>query len=335
MSQTKGCCIRAGRTWRISQVVPYGNGMTFEYCLNDRTLLSDSSAARYDDSDRRIAMTDSGGSVTGYTYDPAGNVETITSPDNYVINLRYDEANRVIQAYDEQNHLVRTDRDAKGRVRVVTDPNGNAVVYDYWDTTRDGRLRKITSPKIGANGTGPALNSGRSIEYDYDANGNVTTAKEIPASGSGLANRVTTTGYDELNRPVTIIGPQYTDVTNGNGCPITRNTYDALSRLTQVAAGFVPAPCTNTAISLPAQMSYAYDDFGRLISTTDALGRSWSYSYDANTNVQTAIDPRLQSTNYAWTTGRQLASRMEQGNRITTYTRNLLGQVTRVAHPEV
>lgn len=298
--------------------------------------LMDSRSARYDDSDRMVAATDAGGFVTAYRYDAGGNVEAFTTPDNYTLRFRYDEANRVVEAYDAQNHSVSTTRDTDGRIRTVTDPNGNTRTYTYWTASQDGRLKSITSPRITDNGTGTALTSGRAVEYDYDANGNVITVTEIPAAGSGQTNRVTRTEYDELNRPIRGVGPQYTDASLGAVCPVTRKTYDSLSRLTQVEAGYTPGPsCLTGASTVTVQALFAYDDFGRLIRNTDALGRFWTYSYDANNNVATATDPKGQTTAYGWSTGHQLASRVEQGGRTTSYTRNALGQVTQQEHPEV
>lgn len=317
---------------------PNGNlvGESLQLLIDGKPTLVDSRSARYDDSDRRIATTDAGGSVTSYQYDAAGNVERITSPDNYVITLRYDEANRVAYAHDEQNHVVSTTRDTDGRVRTVTDPNGNTVSYDYYGPEGDGRLKRVTYPRITNNGTGPTLTNGKSVEYEYDANGNVVTITEIPAAGSGLANRVTRTSYNERNQPVRIVSPEPAP---GAGCPVVLNTYDALSRLTKVDAATTPSPCTGTTNSgVAVQMIYAYDDFGRLIKSTDALGRLWSYTYDANNNLKTATDPKLQITTYNWKllpAVRYLEARVEHNARTTTYTRNLLGQVTRVAHPEV
>nr|WP_256381552.1 RHS repeat-associated core domain-containing protein [Sulfuricella sp. T08] len=45
-------------------------------------------------------------------------------------------------------------------------------------------------------------------------------------------------------------------------------------------------------------------------------------------------DAKNQTTSYTWDTGHQLISRTEQGGRLTTYTRNALGQVIQTVHPE-
>ncbi len=297
--------------------------------------LVDSSAARYDDSDRKIATIDAGGFVTAYAYDPAGNVLSIANPDNYVLSFDYDPANRAVHAYDQENHAVTTTRDTDGRTRTVTDPNGNVVTNAYWDASRDGRLKSTTYPKITNNGSGPTLTGGRAVQFDYDVVGNVISVAEIPAAGSGQANRTTTTSYDELNRPTRIVGPQYTDAMYGAVCPVTIDAYDTLGRLTQVSAGRTPTPCTNAASDIVTpQLTYAFDDFGRKVKQTDALGQFWSYSYDGNNNLLTSTDAKGQTTSFTWDVGHQLLTRTEQGGRLTTYIRNGLGQPTQAQHPE-
>lgn len=304
-------------------------GQFLELPVNGVNTLVDSSSARYDDSDRLLANMDSGGYVTAYSYDAAGDVTRTTNPDNYSLTFDYDEANRVIHAYDQEYNEVYLSRDATGRVRATTDPNGNTVANTYWDASRDGRLKSTTWPVI------QSYTTGRSVQYDYDAGGNVTTVTEIPAGGSGLANRVTTTGYDELNRPVRIVGPQYTDAAYGLVCPVTRYTYDSLGRRTQVAAGYTPSPCATAASDVTTvQETRAYDDFGRQIQVTDALGRFWTTTYDANNNPVTTVDAKGQTTTFTWDIGHQLLTRTEQGGRLTRYTRNALGQVTAASHPE-
>lgn len=82
------------------------------------------------------------------------------------------------------------------------------------------------------------------------------------------------------------------------------------------------------------QSTRLYDDFGRSISETDPLGRTWNNRYDSHDNLATRTDPKAQVTTYVWTTGHQLQSRSEQGGRLTSWTRNALGQPMTVQHPE-
>ena len=327
---------------RVTQATdPLGNLRAFSYDANGNPVgerltltlsgiptLVDSRAARYDEADRLLARTDAGGNVTAYTYDPAGNVLTVTNPDNYSLAFAYDEANRAILAYDQAGNAVMSNRDADGKVRALTDPNGNTVTQSYWDASRDGRRKTTTAPAL------QSYSSGHSQQVDYDENGNVISLTDLPATGSGQTSRLTSTQYDERNRPTRVVGPHYTDVTLGAVCPLTTYGYDSLGRRTQVSAGYTPAPCTNAASDISKiQATRAFDDFDRNTKNTDALGQFTTLAYDTHNNAITVIDAKNQTTQYTWGAGHQLLTRTEQGGRTTSYTRNALGQVIKTSHP--
>jgi RHS repeat-associated protein len=141
--------------------------------------------------------------------------------------------------------------------------------------------------------------------------------------------------YDELNRPVRIVGPSYTDATYGPIRPLTQYTYDTLGNLTQVAAGRTDSTGTNLASdNVAPQATVAYDDFGRKIKETDPLAKFWSTTYDSNNNVTQVIDAKNQITSYIWGYGHQLTSRTATGDAIG-YARNTLGQVLIAQSPTV
>ena len=250
----------------------------------------DSSASSYDDADRVSTRTDAGGNVTLMNYDAAGNLTSVTNPDNYSLSFTYDELNHAVSAADQEGHSVSTQRDAAGRPLYVTDPNGHVTNYAYWDASRDGALQSVTRPAI------QGFTSGVAQSFDYDANGNRIITTEIPAGGSPLASRTTLVTYDELNRPLRVAGPQYTDALYGAICPVTVNTYDALGRVSQVAAGRTPAPCSDaTQDIVTLQMTDAFDDFSRKISETDALSRVCGNTVSMPTTIcKAAPTPRAR-----------------------------------------
>ncbi len=293
---------------------------------NEQPTLLDSSSAGFDLSDRKQTRLDSAGNVTAYQYDTAGNVVKIINPDNYSLSFEYDENNRVLKAYDQENNAVTKTLDLSGKPRKITDPNGNVVSYEYFDSSKDGRLKKVTQPKI------QSFSSGRAMQYDYDANGNITTVTDIPADGS--ASRTTMTTFDELNRPTRIVGPQYSDATYGVIRPVTTYNYNTLGNLVRVDAGRTDSTGTNPVSDLVAtQITYQYDDFGRKLKETDPLGKFSTFVYDVNNNVTTMTDAKGQVTGYTWDYGHQMRTRTNTAGN-TTYTRNPLGQIVTAGTPE-
>lgn len=287
--------------------------------INGFATLVDSNSASYDLSDRKHTSTDAGGYVTSYQYDKGGNVVKIINPDNYALAFEYDENNHVVKAYDQENNTVTKTLDLSGKPRSITDPNGNTVTYEYYDSVKDGRLKKVTQP------------TGKATEFDYDANGNVIKTTEIAIGNS--ATRITTTTYDEFNRPKRIVGPAYFDaILSATIRPVTKYAYDTLGNLTQVAAGRTDSSGANPGSDVvKTQVTYKYDDFSRKIRETDALGKYWTFGYDKNNNVNLVTDAKLQSTIYFWGYGHQLITRTNPAGNLA-YTRSPLGQVLNVTN---
>ena len=312
--------------WRDFQYDENGNaiGQSLTQAVNGLAAVRDSTATSFDLSDRKERSFDAAGNVTLFQYDPAGNVTKVVNPDGYWVAFDYDSANRAVRAYDEQGNAVSRRLGLDGRTLAVTDPNGGMVSYEYYGDDRDRRLKRTVDPV------------GRSTVLDYDANGNAVSVTDN-------LGHVTLSFYDELNRAVRVAGPQYTDRTPGaatNGAqirPVSVNRFDALGNLVEVKAGYTTdlTGQSSAADVLKTQMSYAYDDFGRKIKSTDGNGKSWSYQYDANNNLILATDAKGQKTNYVWDYGHQLRQRIDGGQTTASYVRNALGQVLTAGSPEV
>ena len=288
----------------------------------------DQSLTTYDQSDRTDTTVSAGGFVTYYQYDESGNVVKFTNPDNYSVSFEYDADNRVVKAFDQEGHFVSRKLDISGRPVSVTDPNGNSTRYEYYGPSKDGRLYRQYDAV------------GRFVEFDYDNNGNVTKVSDnlTPLD----PNRTTLTNYDELNRAVRIAGPGYTDVVLGAIRPVTKYVYDNLGNLKEVHAGYTDISGTNAASDVVSlQESTVYDDFGRLRSKTDALGKSWSYDYDIHGNVTKITDPKNQIVERTYYPNGLLETQTvsaypgDPSPLVTRYIRNRLGQVTEVQAPEV
>ena len=167
--------------------------------------------------------------------------------------------------------------------------------------------------------------------------------------------------YDELNRLTRSAGPAVVDSAplsptyNQTIRPVTRYTYNALGQLTQVSAGRTDAggltPANNDVASV--QATYTYDDYGRRLTQSDQLGRTWTYRYDRHGNLTQSTDARGQVLYFTWFSGygRQLKcitkdtapaghpaldSACATGPTALKYvSRNALGLITSAGSPEV
>lgn len=280
-------------------------------------------AHEYDQADRKI-RTMANGMTASFDYDAVGNLISQTDPDGHTLSYTYDEMNRMVTARDKEGNQVAKTLDVDGRPLSVIDPNGMKASYTYWDASRDFRLKRVTQPKA------TDFANGRAVEYDYDEVGNVTSTKVIPADGG--TPRETLATYDELSRPVRVVGPLLNDPLKGLIRRVTLYTYDNLNNLTQVRVGRTDVSGTNPASdNAPVQATYAYDDFGRKLRDTDGAGRSWHYTYNPAGDVLTIRDPRGKQTTQLWNPGGTLKSRSNEVGTVT-YTRDALGLPTKVVN---
>jgi len=221
-----------------------------------------------------LTQRDARQKTTTYTYTHAGDVCTVTTPLGQVTHNSYDEIGRLktstvtSDSYPAGTTTTYT-YDAAGQLRTETDPettdavtgasHQRRVTYTYNDAEQ---LTQMTSADI--DGADPA----RSTTYSEDRWGHLTSTTDSQTNASVVrsydenGNLATVTdqlghnyriSYDKNNLPTTTVLTNYTDPTDPN--------YTAPRAVTLI---------TNT-----------YDDAGRLITRTDADGRTTRYSYDA------------------------------------------------------
>jgi YD repeat-containing protein len=125
----------------------------------------------------------------------------------------YDSDGRVIQRTDPNGLITTVTYHHRGWIRAVSTSAGGEVettLYDYWPT---GRVRQITNPDgtytiysydQAQRLTGVVDQSGNSVSYLLDLNGNVTL--EQHKDSAGLLRRNITRAYDALGRLQAVTG---------------------------------------------------------------------------------------------------------------------------------
>lgn len=234
--------------------------------------------------------------VTQYGYSNAGNVTTVTDPDNVTATYGYDSAHRLTQIRNGNGEYVNFTLDAAGNRIKEQVANANNGVVTRSLTRSYNTLGQLT-------GVQDALNrSVMSAAYtdSYDANGNLVHAAD------GL-NVQLKRDYDALNR---VVGA--TEDFNGSD-QATRNAqtvyqYDALGRV----AGVGDPDALNTVYDHNAfgdqvglhspdtgNSSAIVDKAGNAISVTDARGVQVTQTFDALNRRTSATYPQT-ADNVAW-----------------------------------
>jgi RHS repeat-associated protein len=245
------------------------------------TLKSDSSST-----DKRYTLQYNS-SGEKLTFSDQGWITTDTDRNGIGSTYSYDANNRVktVSTASGRQYSVNWSGNTPSLITAVTDSAGRNVQYD---TDPSGRLVKVTKP------------DGNFEQYTYDSTGRVSTA-QFP-SGNNSGDIVFTFAYDSSNRVTSLTSAQ----TSAPSTILSSSTYTYTSGTTTVKDGN-----GNTA-------TYTIDSSGRVTAAKDALNRSKSQSWTANSDVQTSTDA--------------LGSGQTAGN-ITTYSYDQLNNATGVSYP--
>ena len=231
----------------------------------------------------------------------------------------YDAANRLTTVTDPLGGITRTEYNAAGRVVARIDTLGRRTSFGL-DTF--GRMTSTTHPDT-------------SVEsVTYDVNGNV-------ASQSDAVGRITTYSYDELNRNVRTtlpggavtqsiysVGGRVMATVDANGNR-TDFAYDAAGRRTMTT---LPAVVEGVGgPSLRPQVRQVRNALGAPATAIDPLGRTTSFTYDANGRLVRVTFPDGTFTSQTYDAlGRRASATNEEG-QTTNYSYDGLGRLISVS----
>src|SRR5262245_17301802 len=262
--------------------------------------LGQTTRAAYDAPGNRISMTDALGRITDYTYDRNNRLvretkPTVTDPVSglpvrYTVTYQYDANGKEIASTDENGHTTLTAFDKDARVVLITDPSGRQIAYRY-----DSRGNR-TEVLIG-------------VTAHLDAQGKVVVDSTADA-------QVTTYTYDEFNQRVA--------ATDGVGNALVSSD-SALYRGMRVSLGFAELVANLSAADRQALKDlfterYGFDKVGNYIQTTDHLGRSTSFAYDALNRQVTRTDALGGVTRAAYDGNGNRVKQTDALGRVATYT---------------
>ncbi|HUN33682.1 MAG TPA: LamG-like jellyroll fold domain-containing protein [Trebonia sp.] len=213
------------------------------------------------------SATDPDGNKTTSTYDQLGDLTSQQAPDGGVTNYTYDLDGDQLSEAGPTGSVTDATYDYLGRkltsTQVETIPSAAAytTTYSYAPTTADPSgawLSSDTSP------------DGMVTQYGYDAAGEETSA----TNGAG---DTTSYQYDPAGRQTAVVNPDGTEDTTSYD---TAGNVTGTSSLSSVTNGTVLA-----------SQSAIYDEDGNMLSSTDALGNTTSFTYDETGNVTSEVQP--------------------------------------------
>jgi RHS repeat-associated protein len=326
---------------RVETLDPLGNSRLYVYD-DANNLISETDPNEevwtrgYDPLGRLIRSTNPLDESVTYGFNDAGQQTTVSNAMNETTTTTFDAAGRVVSTSDPLGKVTSYAYDANGNQTSVTDPNGLTTEseYDYRD-----RLVKVTDPE------------GHETEYTYnrvgeqtvqtDAKGHDTTqafdalgrmisttdrldhtttftfnVRGLQASLTDAEDQTTSYIYDDFGRLYQTIWPDHVSGSEpgDEDYGITQSEYDALNRVLR------------TTDQLGDTVTYNYDDAGRLLSKdyrtaanspSGTISDSDSFTYDANSNLLTAVCGRYNNT---------VSRTYDAANRKTTESLTIAGQ---------
>ena len=321
----------------------------------------------YDALGRVLTETNANRTVTGYSYDDAGNItkETVewyfNGSEKIIKTSTYDllgnektqtdgNGNTTRYLYNSFGKLHKTinpgdstipeysvihQYDVMGNLAVKKDSSGTVDTYSY---DSYGRLLEHTQSK--ADGTESITTASR-----YDKNGN----KRFETDGNGVTTEFT---YDGLNRVksqgIMVSGTEqltaYDYDANGNQTAVTdwkgnsyTSSYDSLGRIIDkkdpYGISIEKYEYNNNNVQVKAYdaldnvTQYSYDRNNRLLSTTDPENHVTSQEYDSVGNISSKTDGSNNTTSYEYDEQNRLVKVTDASNGVTSYTYDLSGNM--------
>ena len=240
---------------------------------------------------RPIKVTDPLLHETKYKYDGDGNLETKTDPEGHETTYTYDADNERTKVKEASGTVTETGYDGAGQVTSQTDGNKHVTKYER------NILEQITEV------VDPL---GRKTTKEYDKAGNLTSltdaAKRTTTYKYSAANRLTQVSYSDgkthaVNYEYNADGDR-TKMEDATGT--TSYEWDQLDRLTGTKDGHGDTAAyeydlanEQTKITYPngKAVTRAYDNAGRLKSTTDWLEHTTKFIYDADGDLKASTFP--------------------------------------------
>lgn len=222
-----------------------------------------------------------------YTYNSDNVLKKMTGEEGFTVNAAYNNTSHPelpTSMSSNSTNINSVEYDDRGNVISITfkENDGSSTLTTSMTYDSMNNLTSVTDPK------------GNKTTYSYDSNGNLTGVSAPESVTSSIT-------VNSKGLPTT--------VTNAMGVK-TNFEYNSYGNLTKT---ILPA--------LSLSSSATYDNASRVISATDALGRTTTFSYNNNDNLISETDPASHTTSYDY----------DQNDNLTSIT-NAKGGVTSMSY---
>jgi RHS repeat-associated protein len=259
-------------------------------------------------------------------------VTRVTDPVGRSLTLTYDSSDRITAITDPIGRTVSYVYNAQGTLAMVTDPAGGTTIYTY---DSQNRLTQIKDARGVITGQNTYDTNGRVIQQVQADGGVIKFAytllnPSVPASPvlltavtDALGNR-TTYRFDPNGFLLNVTDP------TGQMRNFIRDPQHSNLPAAITGAGTCPA-CGDPKVG---DQQYTHDAVGNVLSKTDALGDTTTYTYDLVFNKITSVtDPLGNRTTFTYDSAGKLVKKSDPNGNLTAFVRNSFGQVVQATDP--
>ena len=307
---------------------------------------------------RVLTSTSPLGEVTSYTYNGAGDLTSITTPDanggTATLSFVLNSDGRAIETHLPDGTVTFATYDAHGDVTSSTDALGNTTTFAY-----DARGNTVSVTDALGGVTSSTYDLANRATSTTDALGNTTTAAWDAAdnltSVTDALGQVTTYAYDANDSLVSQTDPrglvttfeynvnlQRSAVNYPDGTRVTF-AYDAehhLIRQTNADDTFRTweydslGRATAMVDEAGGRWITEYDAIGNAVATIDPEGNRTTTAYDALRRVTAATDPLGNTASVAYNAAGLVSSSTDELGQTTTFTYDSMGRLLNTARPD-
>ncbi|WDL95507.1 RHS repeat-associated core domain-containing protein [Alicyclobacillus sp. ALC3] len=276
----------------------------------------------YNNLDQQVSSTDALGKQTTYTYDPNGNLSSMTLPDGHTVSTTYDNAGESTAVSVDGTTVNQFDYNAAGDITSISNSNGsttfghdnNGNITSQTDSTGS---QSFTYNKDNALTTLAATVGSTTLTTNFNLDSQDSVTSITDGSGSQLAQY----NYNEQGLNDTVV--------LGNGLKEAFR-YDGNLRLKSLVI-------ENSASAAVGDYEYSYDADGNLTKVVNGQDGSTiaSYGYDAMNRLTTEVTPSGDTVTYTYDPMGNILSKAVQPSgsstsTTTNYTYNADNQLTAV-----
>ncbi|BBO87540.1 RHS repeat-associated core domain-containing protein [Desulfosarcina ovata] len=253
---------------------------------------------------------------TWYDIRSDGKIEKITDKNQNEMVFEYNSVGCLSRITNASGNYIDFTIGANGKIANISDNFGRTIAYAY---DENGNLVSVTDPM--GHATQYVYNNKNYLVQIIDARGNTVEAisydNNQPPRVTSLVEKgetYTITYFDDRTEKRDSQGHRWAYYYNDIG--VIERIIDPLNNVKRNQLNKITATSIDWQEDLNGKRTtYIYDDFGNIISETDALGNTWTYTYRAGTDLlESETNPLNVVTLYEYDSrGNQTAMVLDSG----------------------